>query len=117
MAGLLKAQTQMLAAPVQSLSTRTPFTGEESQDFDNWLKSFEERAFAAGWTAEQKPSQLKAYLKKTALQIFRLLSEDERLTDDKTIKALIKRFKPINIEELRGIDKRCSRMNQSSSLE
>ena len=88
-AELMKAQSQMLAAQakaasVQSLPALTPFTGEESQsrlfdeDFDHWLKSFEERAFVAGWTAEQKLCQLKAHFKKTALQMFRLLSEDER---------------------------------------
>ena len=89
MTELLKAQMQMLAAQaqaasIQSLPALAPFTGEESQsqlfdeDFDHWLKSFEERAFIAGWTAEQKLRQLKAHLKKTALQMFRLLSEDER---------------------------------------
>ena len=53
MTELLKAQTQMLAAQaqaasIQSLPALAPFTGEESQtqlfdeDFDHWLKSFEE---------------------------------------------------------------------------
>ena len=36
--------------------------------------------------------------------MFRLLSEDERSTYDKAVQALGKRFKPINIEELRGIE-------------
>ena len=86
MAELLKAQTQMLAtqaqaASIQSLPALTPFTREESQsqlfdeDFDHWLKSFEERALVARWTAEQKLCQLKAHLKKTALQMLRLLSQ------------------------------------------
>ena len=53
MTELLKAQTQMLAvqaqtASIQSLPSLLAFTGEESQtqlfdeDFDHWLKSFEE---------------------------------------------------------------------------
>ena len=53
MTELLKAQTQMLAAQaqaasIQSLPALAPFTREESQtqlfdeDFDHWLKSFEE---------------------------------------------------------------------------
>ena len=127
MTELLKAQTQMLAAQaqaasIQSLPALAPFTGEESQtqlfdeDFDHWLKSFEERAYVARWTAEQKLCQLKAHLKKTALQMFRLLSEDERSTYDKAIKALRKRFKPIDIEELRGIEFN-QEMQQEESIE
>ena len=127
MTELLKAQTQMLAAQAQAASVQglpalTPFTGEESQsqlfdeDFDHWLKSFEERAFVARWTAEQKLCQLKAHLNKTALQMFRLLSEDERSTYDKAVQALRKRFKPIDIEELRGIEFN-QKMQQDESIE
>ena len=36
--------------------------------------------------------------------MYRLLSEDERLTYDKAVQVLRKRFKPIDIEELRGIE-------------
>ena len=127
MTELLKAQTQMLAAQAQAASVQglpalTPFTGEESQsqlfdeDFDHWLKSFEERTFVARWTAEQKLCQLKAHLNKTALQMFRLLSEDERSTYDKAVQALRKRFKPIDIEELRGIEFN-QKMQQDESIE
>ena len=117
---MLAAQAQ--AASIQSLPALAPFTGEESQsqlfdeDFDHWLKSFEERAFIAGWTAEQKLRQLKAHLKKTALQMFRLLSEDERSAYDKAIMALRKRFKPIDIKELRGIEFN-QKMQQDESIE
>ena len=36
--------------------------------------------------------------------MFRLLSEDERSTYDKAVQALRERFKPIDIDELRGIE-------------
>ena len=127
MAELLKAQTQMLsvqaqAASIQGLPSLPAFTGEESpmqlfdEDFDHWLKSFEERAKVAKWTNEQKLYQFKAHLKKTALQMFRLLPEDEKFSYDKAVHALKKRFKPTDIEELRGIEFN-QKMQQEESIE
>ena len=48
--------------------------------------------------------QLRAHLTKTAQQIFRMLSEEERKSYDEAIKVLKKRFRPIDIEELRGLE-------------
>jgi hypothetical protein len=48
--------------------------------------------------------------------MFRLLSEDERLSYDKAVLALRKRFKPIDIEELRGIEFN-QKMQQDESIE
>ena len=81
MSELLNAQTEMLAvqaqaASIQSLPSLPALTGEESQtqlfdeDFDHWLKSFEERAKVAKWMDDQKLYQLKAHLTTTALQLF-----------------------------------------------
>ena len=57
-----------------------------------------------------------AHLKKTALQMFRLLYEDETSGYDKAVLALRKRFKPIDIEELRGIEFNL-KMQQDESID
>ncbi len=113
MAQLLQAQTQMVAAQaqavtVQGLPSLLPFTGEEPQleddGFDRWIEQFEERAHMAGWSDEQRLYQVKAHLRKTALQVFRMLPEQQRATYKLATQALRKRFRPIDIEELRGIE-------------
>ena len=48
--------------------------------------------------------------------MFRLLSEDERSTYEKVVNALRKRFKPIDIEELRGMEFN-QNMQQEESIE
>ena len=58
----------------------------------------------AGWTGEQQLCQLKALLDKTALQVFRMLSPEEKSEYSKAVGALRKRFKPVAIEELRGME-------------
>lgn len=110
---LLKAQTEAMtaqaqAAAVQHLPAFHCYTGEDDQTddevFDRWLERFEERAKLAGWSNEQKLYHLKLHLDKTALQVFRMLPESERKSYDETIKALKKRFRPVDIEELRGLE-------------
>lgn len=110
---LLKAQTEAMtaqaqAAAVQHLPAFHCYTGEDDQTdnevFDRWLERFEERAKLAGWNKEQKLYQLKLHLDLTALQVFRMLPEAERTSYDEAIKALKKRFRPVDIEELRGLE-------------
>ncbi len=113
MTKLLQAQTQMLAAQAQAVAVQTlpPLTlynGEESQNedntFDRWMERFEERARLAKWQDEQKLCQLKAHLEKTALQVFEIMAADEKSSYLKAVKALQQRFKPVDIEELRGFE-------------
>jgi ATP-dependent Clp protease ATP-binding subunit ClpA len=75
-------------------------TDEDS--FDRWLELFDERSRLAGWTSKQQLCLLKAHLEKTALQVFHMLTTDERSNYTKTTRALRKRFKPVAIEELRS---------------
>ena len=115
MTKLLQAQTEMISAQahavaVQSLPPLPHFTGQDvdsttdEDSFDRWLEQFEERGRLAGWTSEQQLCQLKAHLEKTALHVFRMLSIEERNDYAKAIGALKKRFKPVAIEELRGME-------------
>ena len=110
---LLQAQTEAMtaqaqAAAVQHLPAFHCYTGEDDQTddevFNRWLERFEERAKLAGWSSEQKLYHLKLHLDKTALQVFRMLPEAERKSYDEAIKALKKRFCPVDIEELRGLE-------------
>ena len=113
MSKLLQAQTEMLSAQaqavaVQGLPALSKFSGEnletEEESFDRWLEMFEERAHLAGWTEEHKLYQLKIHLEHTALQIFRMLSDEEKKVYT-TVKAkLKKRFRPVDIEELKSIE-------------
>ena len=115
MAKLLQAQTEMLSAQVhavalQSLPALPHFAGQDvdsttdEDSFDRWLEQLEERGRLAGWTSDQLLCQLKAHLEKTALQVFRMLTSEERNDYVKAIAALRKRFKPVAIEELRGME-------------
>jgi len=110
---LLKAQTDVIAAQakavaVQNLPSLKCYTGEggdaTNDGFDRWLERFRERAKFAGWSAEEQLYQLKLHLDKTALDVFRMMPDSERETVDSAVTALKKRFKPADIEELRGLE-------------
>ena len=93
---------------MQTLPPLTHYNGEESQDedntFDRWIERFEERAHLAKWNEEQKLCQFKAHLEKTAQQVFEMMAADEKATYHKAVQALKQRFKPVDIEELRGLE-------------
>ena len=100
--------THACAAAAQQLPALPLYTGEGKQavddGFERWVERFKERAKVAGWTTEHQLYQLKVHLDQTANDVFRMIQETERDTFDKAVAALGKRFKPKDIEELRGID-------------
>ena len=51
-----------------------------------------------------KLCQLKAHLEKTAQQVLEMMATDEKATYDKAVQALKQRFKPVDIEELQGLE-------------
>ena len=113
MTELLAAQTKMLAAQTQAMAAQSfppmkPFTGEgdqnEEDSFERWMEHFDERARIAGWSPDQCLYQLKAYSSQTALQAFRMLPEKDCQKYDLAVVALKKIFRPVDIEELRGIE-------------
>ena len=113
MAKLLQAQTQMLAAQAQAVTAQgfpplKRFSGEntstDDDSFERWLEQLEERARIASWSADQQLYQLKMHLEGTALQVFRMLPDEERSTYNSAVQKLKKRFRPIDIEELKGIE-------------
>ena len=113
MAKLLKAQTKMLAAQAQAAVAQgfpplPRFSGEklqsEDDSFERWIESFKERATLAGWSKDQRLYQLKVHLKRTALQVFRMLPEQEQKEYDAAVKKLKERFWPVDIAELKGIE-------------
>ena len=110
---LLKAQTDVMAAQaravaIQNLPSLACYTGEggdaTDDGFDRWLERFHERAKFACWSPVDQLYQLKMHLDKTALDVFRMLPSSERETFESAVKALKKRFKPADIEELRGLE-------------
>ena len=58
----------------------------------------------AGWGSEQKLYQLKLHLEGTAREVLRMLPEADRTSYDRVVTTLRKRFKPLDIEELRGLE-------------
>ena len=72
--------------------------------FDRWIDRFEERTHLAKWNDEQKLCQFKAHLEKTAQQVFEMMAADEKATYDKAVQALKQRFKPVDVEEWRGLE-------------
>ena len=110
---LLEAQQQMMEAQVQAMAAQSvpplrKFCGEnintDEGSIDRWLEQFAERARVAGWSEEQKLFQLKAHLEKTAEHTVRMLPEEEKSSYSSVVVALQKRFRSLDIEELRGLE-------------
>ena len=110
---LLEAQRQMMEAQVQAMAAQSvpplrKFCGEnintDEGSIDRWLEQFAERARVAGWSEEQKLFQLKAHLEKTAEHTVRMLPEEEKSSCSSVVVALQKRFRSLDIEELRGLE-------------
>ena len=103
---LLVAQTNALA--IQSAPPLHLFTGEdvekEENTFEKWLERFEERATLLAWEDNQKCYQLKSHLSKMALQVFQLLTPEQQHDYKLLVTAMKTRFKPVDIEELRGLE-------------
>ena len=108
MSKFLQAQTNMLlaqaqAVAIQGLPPMKKFSGEfsdhEEDGFDKWCEVFEERTHLAGWTEE-----LKVHFEHTALQVFNMIPESSRKVYLEVSECLKKRFKPVDIEELKGIE-------------
>ena len=112
-AGFMDSQSKLLAAQTNALAIQSApplatFSGEdievEEKSFTRWLERFEERADLLSWSAEQKCYQLKLHLTKTAAQVFQLLTPEQRGDYKEAVAALKNRFKPVDIEELRGME-------------
>ena len=110
---LIRAQTRAMIAQAQvaSLQSLPPlpcYSGEGNQGddegIDRWLEQFEERACLAGWADETKLCQLKLHLEKTAAQAFKMFPASQRTSYPSAVESLRKRFRPIDIEELRGLE-------------
>ena len=109
----MESQKKLLAAQTNALAVQTApplacFTGEEieveEKSFGRWLERFEERATLLTWSDDQKVYQLKVHLTKTAAQVYQLLTPEQRGNYGELVKALKARFKPVDIEELRGLE-------------
>ena len=109
----LESQAKLLAAQANALAIQSSpplpsFTGEdvevEENGFGRWLDRFEERATLLAWSDQQRVYQLRSHLTKTALQVFELLAPEQRASYSEAVAALQDRFKPVDIEELRGLE-------------
>ena len=56
------------------------------------------------WTDEMKCYHLKQHLTKTALKVLDLLPSSTRSSYTDLVAALRARFKPVDVEELRGLE-------------
>ena len=115
---MLSVQAQAVA--VQILPLLKKFSGEntefEEDSFDRWLEFFEERANMARWSEEHKLYQLKVHLERTVLQVFQMLPDESKRAYGKAIESLKKCFRPVDIEELKGIEFH-QKMQASESIE
>ena len=84
------------------------YSGEGIQSseegFDRWIDQFEERAKLVGWTEDHKRYNLKMLLDKSAFQTYCLLASDVKASYSATVETLRSKFKPVDIEELRGAE-------------
>ncbi|ETX01158.1 MAG: hypothetical protein ETSY2_37740 [Candidatus Entotheonella gemina] len=106
---LVQTQTAMVAAQTRAMSAQSlppipTYSGEGEEGFERWIDQFEERARLAGWTDDLRSYHLKMRLSKNAFQTYRLLPEEVKANYSATVSALKSKFKPIDIEELRGME-------------
>ena len=103
---LVAAQTRAISA--QSLPPIPLYSGEDEQTledrFERWIEQFEKRARLVGWSQDLCRYHLKMRLSKTAFQTYRFLPEDVKASYSATVSSLCSKFKPVNIEELRGME-------------
>ena len=103
---MVDAQTRAMSA--QSLPPVPIYSGEGEQSledgFEKWTEQFEERARLAGWSEDLRRYHLKIRLSKTAFQTYRLLPEDVKASYSATVSVLRSKLKPVDIEELRGME-------------
>ena len=102
-------QQWLLPKPAaQSLPPVPSYSGECEQcledGFERWVEQFEERARLARWSEDLRRYHLKMKLSKTAFQTYRLLPEDVKGSYSATVAAFRAKFKPVDIEELRGME-------------
>ena len=100
---MVEAHTKARSA--QSLPHLKHYSGEGVQSledgFDRFIEQFEECARIVGWSEEHHKYHLRMLLDKAAFQTCRLLPDSVKASYSKTVEALRKRFKPVDIEELR----------------
>ena len=103
---MVAAQTRAMSA--QSLPPIPAYSGEGEQSledgFERWIEQFEERARLVGWSEDLRRYHLKIRLSKTAFQTYRLLPDDVKASYSATVSVLRSKFKPVDIEELRGTE-------------
>lgn len=110
---LVQTQTAMVAAQTRAMSAQSlppipTYSGEGEQaledGFERWIEQFEERARLAEWSEDLRRYYLKMRLSKTAFQTYRLLPDEVKANYSATVSALRSKFKPVDIEELRGVE-------------
>ena len=110
---LVQTQSAMVAAQTRAMSAQSlppvpTYSGEGEQSledgFERWIEQFEERARLAGWSEDLRRYHLKMRLGKTAFQTYRLLPEDVKASYSATVSVLRSKLKPVDIEELRGME-------------
>ena len=103
-----KVEAHTRAMSAQSLPPLKHCSGEGVQSledgFDRFIEQFEERARIVGWSEEHRKYHLRMLLDKAAFQTYRLLPDSVKASYSETVEALRKRFKPVDIEELCGIE-------------
>jgi hypothetical protein len=109
-AKFFETQNRLLVAQVQaaSLPPLACFDGHtegDDTDFLQWLERFEERARLSKWTEETKKlCQLRLHLTKLAEQVFQMLPKEDKSSYAQAVGALKKRFRSVEIEELKGLN-------------
>ena len=110
---LVQTQTAMVAAQTRVMSAQSlppipTYSGEGEHTledgFERWIEQFEERARLAEWSEDLRRYHLKMGLSKTAFQTYPLLPDDVKASYSATVSVLRSKFKPVDIEELRGME-------------
>ena len=110
---LVQTQNAMVGAQTRAMSAQNlppiPSYSDEGvqaleDGFKRWIEQFEERAQLAGWSEDLHRYYLKMRLSRTAFQTYQLLPDGVKANYSATVSDLRSKFKPVDIEELRGVE-------------
>ena len=103
---MVAAQTRAKSA--QSLPPVATYSGEGEQSlvdgFERRIEQFQKRARLAGESDDLRCYHLKMRLRKTVFHTYRLLPEDVKASYRATVSVLRSKFRPVDIEKLRGME-------------
>ncbi len=106
-AGMRQAVTNAVSESKEAVVSNfelKSFSGNVTDNFDEWLKRFNRLAQANNWVDDRKKNILPYYLVGSAEQVYDNTTQAQRATFDALVAALKDKFKPAQLSDLRSVE-------------